>query len=64
MAKSVSKEREQSYYAQPQIKRMLDAYVSITKESKSSVVNEALKEKFNSLPAQEKERLINLSKSK
>jgi hypothetical protein len=61
---SVTKERQETYYARPNIKTTLEAYVKLTGESKSGVVNKALKEMFNNLPQNEKDRLNNLSKSK
>ena len=61
---SVTKERQETFYAKPMIKRLLDGYSKSESISKSSIVNEALKERFAKLSDRERERLIKISSEK
>lgn len=61
---SVTKERQETFYAKRHIKPLLDGYAKDNLQSKSAVVNAALEAKFATMSQAERQRLIQLSKQR
>ena len=62
MAKSVALERRVSFYPDPKYKTLLEQLSVKSGDSKSSIVNKALRELLDKMPPREQQQLLERAK--